>query len=490
MPITEPELALIPKFSMVIGGDLRGAGSGGGYDHIYAATGRKTVTLSLAGRDDVDAAVAAARAGVAKWRAMPVNQRRNLLLAAAETIERHADELARLTVVENGNPILQTRHLPALLVEQFRYYAGWTDKLGGDVISTWHGPAHDYATYNPYGVVGAIIPWNGALYAAAMVLAPALAAGNCVVMKPSELAPFAPLRLAELLLEAGFPEGVVSVVPGGVEAGEALASHPGVDKLQFVGSGPTARKVLATAAATLKPCGLELGGKSAVIVFDDADLSMSPMEALTGAFSANGQGCVNGTRLLVQRGIYDAYLQQLAGVAGCLPVGDPSNEATILGPVISRAACDRILGEIGQATASGRSRIIAGGERLGGELADGFFLPITVVADVDNDARLAQHEVFGPVLTVTPFDTEEEAITLANNTAYGLGGYIHTENLSRAHRVAAALDAGMIQVNGGGGMSAATPFGGYKNSGYGRLGGLAGLREFSQIKNVYMNIRQ
>jgi len=489
MAVAEPDLALIPKFSMLIGGDLRTSTSGGALDHVYAATGRRTVTLSLAGAADVDSAVAAARAAFPKWRGMPVNQRRNLLLAAADILEKHADEFARLTTVENGNPILQTRHAPALAVEQFRYCAGWADKLNGEVVNTWHGPAHDYASYNPYGVVGAIIPWNGALYAAAMVLAPALAAGNCVVMKPSELGPFAPLRLAELLLEAGFPEGVVSVVPGGAEAGDALVSHPGVDKIQFVGSGATARKVLVSAAATLKPCSLELGGKSAVIVFDDADLSMSPQEALSGAVSANGQGCVNGTRLLVQRGIYETYLQQIAGMAGYFPVGDPSDEKTVLGPVISRTACDRILGEIHQATAGGKSRIVAGGERLGGELADGFFLPITIVADVDNGDRLAQEEVFGPVLTVTPFDTEADAIALANGTSYGLGGYIHTGDLSRAHRVAAALDSGMIQVNGGGGMSAATPFGGYKQSGYGRLGGLAGLREFSQLKNVYMNIR-
>jgi aldehyde dehydrogenase (NAD+) len=489
MAVADPELALIPKFSMLIGGDLKRSGSGVGCDHIYAATGRTTVSLSLAGSEDVDAAVAAARAVFPKWRAMPVNQRRNLLLAAADIIEKHADELARLTTIENSNPILQTRHAPALAVEQFRYCAGWADKLNGELINTWHGPAHDYASYNPYGVVGAIIPWNGALYAAAMVLAPALAAGNCVVMKPSELAPFAPLRLAELFLEAGFPEGVVSVIPGGAEAGNALVSHPGVDKIQFVGSGPTASKVLTAAAATLKPCGLELGGKSAVIVFDDADLSMSPQEALSGAVSANGQGCVNGTRILVQRGIYESYLQQIATFAGYFPVGDPTDEKTVLGPVISQSACDRILGEVRQAVSNGKSRIVTGGERLGGDLANGFFLPITIVADVDNTDRLAQHEVFGPVLTVTPFDTEEEVIALANATAYGLGGYVHTQNLNRAHRVAAALDAGMIQVNGGGGMSAATPFGGYKNSGYGRLGGLAGIREFSQLKNVYMNIR-
>ena len=490
MQTADPELALIPKFSFLIGGKRSQTGSGGACDHIYAATGRPTVSVALAGRSEVDAAVAAARAAFPAWRAMPVNQRRNLLLAAATIIEQHFDELVRLNVIEIANPIMQMRYTPALVIEQFRYCAGWADKIPGELISTWHGPAHDYAEHVPYGVIGSIIPWNGALYAAAMVLAPALAAGNCVVLKPSELAPFTPLRLAELFLEAGFPEGVVNVIPGGAEAGEALVSHPGVDKVQFVGSGGTAAKVLSAASATLKPCGLELGGKSAVLVFEDADLAVSPQLALDGAISANGQGCVNGTRILVQRKIYSAYVERLAALAAGIPIGDPFDEKTVLGPVVSLAACNRILGAVRHSVSGGKSRLVAGGERLGGDLSGGFFLPITLVADVANQDSLAQEEVFGPVLTITPFDTEMEAIALANDTRYGLGGYIHTRDLGRAHRVAAGMDAGMIQVNGLGGMSPAAPFGGFKQSGFGRLGGLAGIREFTQVKNVYMSLGQ
>jgi len=327
------------------------------------------------------------------------------------------------------------------------------------------------------------------MFAATMVVAPALAAGNCIVVKAPELAPYAVLRLGELFIEAGFPDGVFNVITGGPSVGEAMVGHPDIDKIQFVGSGPTARKVLRSAAETLKPCGLELGGKSAVIVFADADLQDAAKRGLSGAISANGQGCVNGTRLLVERPIYDEYLQMLAAMAAHIPIGDPLNPGTVLGPVISEAALTRIVGIVDSAVKREGGRLIAGGERLGGDRRDGFFLPIMIVADVDNGSNIAQHEVFGPVLSATPFDTEEEAIALANGTAYGLGGYVHTQNLRRAHQVAAQLDAGMIHVNGSGeGMTPCVPFGGMKQSGYGRLGGEEGLHEFLRVKNVWVNL--
>jgi acyl-CoA reductase-like NAD-dependent aldehyde dehydrogenase len=384
--------------------------------------------------------------------------------------------------------IMGTGFLSYDAAQKFRYFGGWADKIQGRTISTWGGPAHDYIAYEPYGVIGAIIPWNGPLFAVTMVVAPALAAGNCIVVKAPELAPYAVMRLGELFIEAGFPPGVFNIVTGGPDIGEAIVAHPGVDKIQFVGSGPTAKQVLRTAAETLKPCGLELGGKSAVIVFADADLASAAKRGLSGAMSANGQGCVNGTRLLVERPIYEQYLHMLTAIAGHIKIGDPLDKATIVGPVISESALTRILGVIGQARQEG-GRVVTGGERLGGDAANGFYLPITIVADVANDSSIAQHEVFGPVLSVTPFDTEEEAIALANGTAYGLGGYIHTQNLRRAHTMAAALDSGMIHVNGSGeGMTPCAPFGGMKQSGYGRLGGEAGLHEFLRIKNVWMGL--
>ncbi len=478
----------LPRHSLIIGGEMAEGGAGGALAHVYPGNGEVSSELRMAGPADVDAAVKAARAAFPAWRDLPGDKRRDLLLKLASLLEANVQNLAALGVVEKGEPSRVSPYVPMIAAQKFRYFAGWADKIQGDVIKTWGGPAHDYVAYEPYGVVGAIIPWNGPLYAAAMVMAPALAAGNCVVVKAPDLAPYSVMRFGELFAEAGFPAGVVNVVTGGADIGAAMVASPGIDKIQFVGSGATAKKVLIGAAETLKPCGLELGGKSAVIVFADADINEAARIGIGGAISGNGQGCVNGTRLLVERSIYDQYLQMIAAVAGHIKVGDPLAPDTVIGPVISEASITRIISMIDAAKGEG-ARVLTGGERLGGDAANGYFLPLTILADVDHNSAAAQHEIFGPVLTVTPFDGEDEAIALANDTEYGLGGYLHTQNLGKAHRVAAALDAGMIQVNGaGGGMTACAPFGGVKQSGYGRLGGEAGLKEFLRIKNVWMNI--
>lgn len=483
-----PDTRAIPAYPVIAGEQKLEKGSGAAWRHLYPANGQLTAEISLAGPADVDAAILAAREAFPAWRALPGDQRRNLMLGMADVIEQHRDELAALSTLENGSPTMLTPHYVADAAQKFRYFAGWADKITGQTVSTWSGPAHDYVSYEPYGVVGAIIPWNGPLFAATMVMTPALAAGNCVVVKAPELAPYTVMRLAELFLEAGFPPGVVNMVAGGPDVGEAMVRHPGVDKIQFVGSGATAKKVLQAAADTLKPCGLELGGKSAVIVFADADLMDAAKRGLSGAVSASGQGCVNGTRLLVERSVYEQYLGALAAIAGHIPVGDPLSGSTVLGPVISDHSLQRIRGVIALAQQEG-ARLVLGGERLDGELADGNFLPITILADVDPDSSLARHEVFGPVLAVTPFDTEEEAIALANGGDYGLGAYIHTRNLRRAHYVASQMQAGMVHVNGSGeAMQPNAPFGGMKQSGYGRLGGEQGLHEFLQVKNVWVNL--
>ena len=488
MTYQAPDTALLPRYPVIIGGK-RSDGGGASMAHVYPATGRVTSELRLASAADVDAAVAAARKAAPGWRSLTGDKRRDLMFKVAALIEQNTKQFAQLATIENGSTVMTTSYLGWDAAQKFRYFGGWADKIQGRTVSTWGGPSHDYVAFEPYGVIGAIIPWNGPMFAATMVVAPALAAGNCIVVKAPELAPYSVMRLGELFTEAGFPEGVFNVVTGGPDIGEAMVGHPGIDKIQFVGSGPTAKKVLRNAAETLKPCGLELGGKSAVIVFADADLQDAAKRGLSGAISANGQGCVNGTRLLVERPIYDKYLQMLAAMAAHIPIGDPLNPNTVVGPVISEAALTRILGVVDSAVKREGGRLIAGGERLGDERRDGFFLPITIVADVDNGANIAQHEVFGPVLSVTPFDTEEQAVELANGTAYGLGGYIHTQNLRRAHSVAAQLDAGMIHVNGAGeGMTPCVPFGGMKQSGYGRLGGEEGLHEFLRVKNVWVNL--
>ncbi len=484
-----PERSVIPRFPVIFGDVMLERGSGKPLPHVYPATGHTTCELITAGPGDVESAIGAARAAFPAWRALSGDKRRDLMLKLAGLIEQRSKEFAELLSLENGAPIVAGPYMVMDAVQKFRYFAGWADKIQGETLGSWAGPAHNYVSYEPYGVIGVIVPWNGPLYAATMVMAPALAAGNCVVVKSPELAPFSVMRLGELFREAGFPPGVVNTLVGGPEIGEAIVASAGIDKIQFVGSGATARKILRTAADSLKPCGLELGGKSAVIVFADADLQLAGRRGLAGAISASGQGCVNGTRLLVERPIYENYLKSLQTIAPHIRIGDPFDPATIMGPIISEASVQRILGVVENAVQRDGARLLMGGERMGGDHAQGYYLPITVIADVAGDSALAQNEVFGPVLAVTPFDTEEEAIALANGTSYGLGAYIHTENLRRAHSVASQMQAGIVQVNGSGeGMQPYAPFGGMKHSGHGRLGGEQGLFEFLQVKNVWMNL--
>lgn len=489
MTFQSPNLAALPRHPIIIGGECEEQGSGLVIPHIYPGNGTVTREIRMANADDVDRAVQSARAAFPAWRALPGDQRRNLFFKLAALFEAKSAEFAPSLVAENGSVAAYAPYMGYDAAQKFRYFGGWCDKIHGRTIPMWGGPAHDYVTYEPYGVVGVIIPWNGPLFAATMVMAPALAAGNCVVLKSPDLAPYSAMMLAEVIREAGFPPGVVNLVTGAADAGEAMVIHPVINKIEFIGSGNTAKKVLASAAQSLKPVGLELGGKSAVIVFDDADMMSAAKFGLSGAVAANGQGCVNGTRLLVQRGIYDAYVQTLAAMAGHIACGDPLDPQTMLGPVISETAINRILVMVERGTAEG-GRIVAGGTRLGGDHAGGYYLPVTVLADVPNSSEIAQHEVFGPVLAVTPFDTEDEAIELANATEYGLGAYVHTQNLRRAHHVTAQLQAGMIHVNGSGeAMQPNCPFGGWKKSGHGRLGGIEGLNEFMQPKNIWMSLK-
>jgi acyl-CoA reductase-like NAD-dependent aldehyde dehydrogenase len=488
MAFRQPALDALPRYPLIIGETREEGGSGAKVTHIYPGTGTVTREIAMAGADDVDRAVAAARAAFPAWRAMPGDKRRDLFFKLAALFEAKAQEFVPSLVAENGSISMAAPYMGYDAAQKFRYFGGWADKIHGRTIPMWGAPAHDYVSYEPFGVVGVIVPWNGPLFAATMVMAPALAAGNCVVLKSPDLAPYSAMKLVELIQEAGFPAGVVNLVTGAADVGEAMVAHPGIDKIQFIGSGATAKKVLTSAAQTLKPCGLELGGKSAVIVFDDADLQGAAKRGLTGAVSANGQGCVNGTRLLVQRGVYEPYLQMLGAMAGYINVGDPMDPATTMGPVISEGALDRIVGMVRRGVDQG-ARIVAGGERLGGDHAEGYFLPVTILADVGNDTEIAQKEVFGPVLVVTPFDTEEEAIALANGTDYGLGAYVHTQNLRRAHHVTGQLQAGQIHVNGSGeAMQPNVPFGGWKQSGHGRLGGVEGLHDFLQPKNIWMSL--
>lgn len=472
---------------LLIGDDRRHNGTET-YSHVSQISGTVQAELPLAGAKEMDEAVATARAAFPAWRATPPEERRDILLRLALLIERDAQELTTIAALESGLPVQLGGGINAVN-GYIRYYAGWADKVHGEVIRTPPGPVLDYTIPDPYGVVAMIVPWNFPLTTLGMKIPPALVAGNTVVLKPPELSPFVALRFGELCLEAGLPPGVLNVVPGGPTGGDALVRHPGVDKISFTGSGATAARIMEACAESLTPLHLELGGKSANIIFGDADLERAlPMSAFMGVCMVAGQGCVLPTRLLAQRSVYDAVVEAMRGFAESVVVGNPLEPQTMMGPVINAAACDRIIGVIDRAASQGEGRLVAGGDRLGGDLAAGFFIRPTVFADVDPTSPLAREEVFGPVLSVIPFDTDEDAVELANGTNYGLGAYLHTRDVSRAHQMAARLDAGAISINGFAPLSPHTPFGGNRDSGFGREGGRAGLEEFIRPKNVYLEL--
>jgi acyl-CoA reductase-like NAD-dependent aldehyde dehydrogenase len=484
MTMAEVEGLLRPG-RFLIGDEWVSEGSGGEFVHLNPATGKAHPPIPLGGPAEIDRAVQAARAAAPGWRSLPVDARRDALLRLAGLIRDNAEELTALTAIDNGSPHFLAKSGPMAAADYFTYYAGWVDKIGGEVIPTWPAAALDYSLMEPYGVVGVIIPWNVPMYNIGQVIGAALAAGNCVLFKPPELAPFAVLRFGELVLEAGLPPGVVNIVPGGAEAGAAMVTHPGIDKLHFIGSGATAKRIMASAAETLKPLTFELGGKSANIIFADADLRAAAGHAAYRAMSHAGQGCIIPSRLLVEDSIYDEFVGMVTAVTQSIKVGDPFDPEVITGPVINEQACERILGVIDRARSEGAGKLLAGGERVGGELANGFFVAPTLFGDVDNSSDLAQHEVFGPVLAVIRFKDEDEAIELANGTDFGLAGYMFTNDLRRAHRVAQRLEAGAIGINGAG-VHVGAPMGGVKQSGFGRMGGRYGLDDFLRAKNVYI----
>ena len=481
-------LADLAARGMLIGGEWVAGGSGGTYEHRNPATGQVQAEIPMAGAHEVDQAVRAARAALPAWRATPANERSAILHRLADLLERHSDRSGVLSALENGSPVggLGPGGYTALWT---RYYAGWCDKIEGSVVPTYPVQGLDYILSEPWGVAGVMVPWNGPMMGMGQKAVPALAAGNTVVAKPPELAPFGAYLFAELALEAGLPPGVLNVVAGGAPAGEALVRHPGIDKVSFTGGSTVARRVMALAAETLKPVALELGGKSANILFSDADLDVAvPMAAMLSVQLLSGQGCALPTRLYVQDEIYEDVLARLLPLVRTFRVGDPLDPATQMGPVITEAAATRILGMIERSASSGGATLLTGGNRLGGDLAAGYFLEPTVLGDVDQSSEIAQEEVFGPVLSVLRFSDEADVIAKANDSRYGLAAYLHTRDVGRAHRVAHAMDAGYVTVNGFPAMSPTAPFGGFKQSGFGREGGRAGLEEWLRLKNVYIGL--
>lgn len=457
------------------------------FDDINPATGELLTRVSSGDATHINRAVDAARAALdGAWGATPGAARGALLHRLADLVERDAAELARLEALDVGKPVGQ----PAMLdipnaVATFRHFAGWADKIQGTTIPTagYLGMAqtHSYTVREPVGVIGAIVPWNTPLMIAAWKLGPALAAGNTIVVKPPEDAPLSILHLGKLVEEAGFPAGVVNIVPGlGSTAGAALVAHPGVDKISFTGSPEVGRQIQKSAADTFKRVTLELGGKTPQIVCEDADVAAAINGIAMGLFFNQGEVCAAGTRILVHRSHYEAVVGALAQAADAQVLGDPFAETTTMGALVSAKQQRRVLDYIEKGKAEG-ARLVAGGTRPD---QPGFFVRPTIFADVDNRSTIAREEIFGPVGAVIPFDTVEEAIAIANDTEYGLAATIWTQNVSLAHTLAAKVRAGAVWINGWAAIDPALPWGGMKASGVGRELGWAGIVANTEEKVV------
>ena len=475
---------------LFIDGQSRPALSGKTFDTLSPRNGEVLAQVAQAGREDVDLAVAAARRAFdGEWSRLKPFDRQALMLKLAELVDRHYDELALLDTLDMGGPLSRTTLGRRRAVGLLRYYAGLATTIQGDTIpNSAPGEHFCYTLKEPVGVVGAINPWNGPIGLAIWKLCPVLASGCTLVLKPAEQAPLSPLRLAELCMEAGLPAGVFNVVTGFGDAGAALAEHPGVDKIAFTGSTEVGQKIVRAAAGNMKRMSMELGGKSPDIVFADADLDAAVPGAAMAVFQNSGQICSAGTRLFVQRPVYEDFVQRVAAFAKTLKVGDPLDPATQLGPVVSAEQLERITGYLQLGREQG-ARAVAGGQRLTeGALERGYFVAPTVFADVRDEMRIAREEIFGPVISALPFDTLDEVVARANDSSYGLGSGVWSRDVNTIHRVAKGLRTGTVWANCYQVMDPAIPFGGYKMSGFGRESGIEHVREYVQTKAVVLKL--
>ena len=477
---------------LFIDGSWVSARSGETFDCINPSTGQTIVKVARGGEADIDDAVAAARrAFKGEWSSYKPFDRQALMLKVAAAIDARFEELSMLETMDMGAPVQRTAMFRRWIQQTFRYFAAQAVGTRGEIFSnSVPGDFMSYSLKVPLGVVGAIIPWNGPLITQLWSICPVLASGCTLVLKPAEEAPLSTLMMAEILHEAGVPKGVINVVPGpGPTAGNALARHMDVDKVTFTGSTATGRKIIESSATNIKRVAVELGGKSPDIVFADADFESAARGAAMGCFTNSGQVCFAGTRLFVERTIYDDFVARVAEIGRSLKVGNSLDPDTQLGPLTSSAQLERVTGYFDVARSEG-VEILSGGERLGGDLASGYFVAPTVLKNVNNDMRIAREEIFGPVLAAIPFDSEEEVLELANDTGYGLGGGVWTQNLGRAHRVTRGLQSGMAWANCYGVTDPGVTFTGYKHSGYGVKGGPWHVDEYMLAKTIWMNIAQ
>jgi len=492
--MTETAKAAAPDFlkkplGMLMDGQYCDAKSGARIDVENPATGEVITSVPAAGADDVDRAVASARASFEKgsWRRMSPVQRERVLWKFSDLAEKNLPELVALEILDNGMPVSLVTRAIERAIDGLRYYAGMCTKIYGQTtnISGKRAEFHAFSQCEPVGVVGLIVPWNSPLSAALNKVAPALAAGCSAILKPAEQTPVTALRLGELALEAGVPPGVLNVVTGfGREAGAALANHPDVDKISFTGSTEVGKELVRNAAGNLKRLTLELGGKSPVFVFDDADMDIAIPRAAAAIFSNSGQICYAGSRLFVQKKSFEKVVDGISGIAQKMKTGDGFRKETELGPLISGRQLDRVLGYVQSGLDEGGS-LVTGGKRVGSK---GYFVEPTVFTSLGAESALLKEEIFGPVLAASSIDGFEDVAKVANATRYGLGAGIFTTNLSTAHRAANLIRAGNIWINFYGGADKSLPFGGYRESGWGREGSQDGIEAYLEKKAVYIRL--
>jgi acyl-CoA reductase-like NAD-dependent aldehyde dehydrogenase len=468
---------------LLIGGEWVAAASGKTFNTLNPATGEPLCAVAEGDAEDVNRAVAAAREAFPAWAAMMPAEREALLRRFGDLMEAHHDELAQLETLDNGKPYSVAFNVEVnVAIGQMRYYAGLPTKLKGETYAVSSPGYHVYTRREPLGVCAAITPWNYSIVMAVQKIGPALASGNTLVLKPAEQTPLTAILLAELALEAGIPPGVFNLVTGyGHTAGAALTNHMDVDKVAFTGSTEVGQEIMRAASGNLKHISLELGGKSPLIIFDDADLDAATETALWAIFANSGQNCVAGSRLYVQSGVYDEVLQALGQKAAALKVGPGLDDDTDIGPLISQRQLDRVMGYVGGAAA----QRVVGGERVGER---GYFLQPTVFRDVPDDSPIANEEIFGPVLSAFKFDDDDEVIRRANSSRFGLAAGVWTNHLGRAHRMAAALKAGVVWINTYDWFDPAVPFGGTGASGYGRELGTQVMDNYTELKSVWVKV--
>jgi (Z)-2-((N-methylformamido)methylene)-5-hydroxybutyrolactone dehydrogenase len=478
------------RTELYIGGKWVTPASGRYLDSYDPATGKVWYQAADGGEEDIAAAVQAAQAALANpaWRRITQTERGAMMRRLAALLAEHADEIGRLETRDNGKLLKEMKAQAAVLPDSYYYFAGMTDKIQGDVVPVNKRDVLNFTTREPIGVVGIIVPWNSPLFLLTSALAPCLAIGNTVVVKPSEHTSASALALAELIEQAGYPPGVYNVVTGhGHPAGEALAKHPGIAKISFTGGSETGRKVAMNAASHLAQTSLELGGKSPHVVFADADPDRAATGVVSGIFAAAGQTCIAGSRCFVQAEIYDEIVDRLVDRAGKIVIGDPEHAETQLGPLALKAQLEKVQRYVGYGISEGASIVAGGKPPARDDLTAGWYFEPTVFTGVRNHMRIARDEIFGPVLAMMKFKTEDELIQLANDTDYGLAAGIWTRDIDRALRFARDIDAGTVWINTYRSASYMSPAGGFKQSGYGKVGGFEAIRTFSRLKSVVID---